>query len=146
VNASEHGLELVQPPWCVHAAAGAASIAIPSTPVAPTAKSARAVGKTALRMTATPVRVSPLSGADACGKHARPVQTVPVRVHVVIRPFLQLNARSTSGRVQGPGSAAPPPTPEFRSGLPCRSHPGHGSALTMAGVLGSRHTLCQLGD
>jgi hypothetical protein len=52
---------------------GAASTATPNMPVAPAAKSARAVVKTVLRMTATPIRVNPLSGADACGKHALPV-------------------------------------------------------------------------
>ena len=73
VNTSEHGLELVQPPEDARAAVGAASTATPSMPVAPAAKSARAVVKTALRMTATPIRVNPLPGADACSKHALPV-------------------------------------------------------------------------
>jgi hypothetical protein len=50
VNASAHGLELVQPPEDAHAAVGAVSTAIPSMPAAPAAKSARAVVKTALRM------------------------------------------------------------------------------------------------
>jgi hypothetical protein len=58
VNASEHGLELVQPPEDAHAAVDAASIAAPSTPVAAMANSARAVVKTGLRMRATPVRVN----------------------------------------------------------------------------------------
>jgi len=61
VNTSEHGLELLQPPEDARAAVGAASIAAPSMLAAPAAKSTRALGKTALRMTATPVRVSPLS-------------------------------------------------------------------------------------
>ena len=54
VNASEHGLELVQPPEDAHAAVGAVIMAIPSMPVAPAAKSARAVVKTALRMMEPP--------------------------------------------------------------------------------------------
>ena len=73
VNTSEHGFEVVQPPEDARAAVGAASTATPNMPVAPAAKSARAVVKTVLRMTATPIRVNPLSGADACGKHALPV-------------------------------------------------------------------------
>ena len=73
VNTSEHGLDGVQPPEDARAAVGAASTATPNMPVAPAAKSARAVVKTVLRMTATPIRVNPLSGADACGKHALPV-------------------------------------------------------------------------
>jgi hypothetical protein len=50
VNTSEHGVVLLQPPEPAHAAVGAVSIAIPSTPVTPAAKSAPAVVKTALRM------------------------------------------------------------------------------------------------
>ena len=61
VNASEHGLDGVQPPEDARTAVGAASIATPIRPVAPAAKSARAAGKTALCMTATPVRVRSLS-------------------------------------------------------------------------------------
>ena len=71
VNASEHGLELVQPPEDAHTVVGAASIAIPNMPAAPAAKSTRVVVKTALRMTATPVRVARLPGGDAFGQHAR---------------------------------------------------------------------------
>ena len=73
VNASEHGLELVQPPEDAHAAVGAASIAIPSMPVAPAAKSARAVVKTALRMMEPPSASTECRGGDAFGKHALPV-------------------------------------------------------------------------
>ena len=104
VNASVHGLDWEQPPEDARAAVGAVSIAIPSTPVAPAAKSAPAVVRTALRIAATPVRVTRLSRGDAFGQHALPVWTVPVRVRLVIRPFLRLNARSTAGRVQVEGS------------------------------------------
>ena len=103
-NASEHGLTLVQPPEDARAGVGAASIAIPSMAVAATAKSAPVVVRTALRMAATPVRVNRLPGGDAFGQHALPVWTVLVRVRLVIRPFLRLNARSTCERVQGAGS------------------------------------------
>lgn len=58
VNASEHGLEVVQPPEDADAAVGATSMATPSTPAAAVANSARAVVKTGLRMRATPVRVN----------------------------------------------------------------------------------------
>ena len=50
VNASVHGLDWEQPPEDARAAVGAVSIAIPSMPVAPAAKSTRAVVNTALRM------------------------------------------------------------------------------------------------
>ena len=50
VNASEHMVVLEQPPEDAHADVGAVSTAIPSMPVAPAAKSIRAVVNTALRM------------------------------------------------------------------------------------------------
>ena len=54
VNASEQMVVLEQPPEDAHADVGAVSIAIPSMPVAPAAKSTRAVVKIALRMVEPP--------------------------------------------------------------------------------------------
>jgi hypothetical protein len=80
------------------------------------ANSARVVVKTALRMTTTPIRVNRLPGGDALGEHALPVWTVPVRVRLVIRLILRLNARSTFGRVQVAGSRARQLTVKTASG------------------------------
>lgn len=90
----------------VDPAAGAASIAATSMPVAPAARSARALVKTALRMMEPPSASADCRGGDAFGKHALPVWTALARARVVIRPFLRLNARSTSWRVQGSGAKA----------------------------------------